>query len=37
MVLALHLVGVVLALIAAAGALAALALPRVRNTALARA
>jgi predicted MFS family arabinose efflux permease len=34
---ALHLVGAVLALIAAAGALAALALPRVRNTALARA
>jgi len=33
---ALHLVGAVLALIAAAGALAALALPAVRNTALER-
>jgi EmrB/QacA subfamily drug resistance transporter len=33
---ALHLVGVVLAVIAATGALAALALPAVRNTALAR-
>jgi Major Facilitator Superfamily len=33
---ALHLVGVVLAVIAGAGALAALALPSVRNTALAR-
>jgi EmrB/QacA subfamily drug resistance transporter len=33
---ALHLAGVVLALIAGAGALAALALPRVRNTALER-
>jgi len=35
-VAALHLAGVVLALIAAAGMLAALALPAVRNTALAR-
>ena len=33
---ALHLVGVVLAVIAGAGALAALALPAARNTALAR-
>jgi hypothetical protein len=33
---ALHLTGVVLAVIALAGALAALALPAVRNTALAR-
>jgi hypothetical protein len=33
---ALHLTGAVLALIAAAGALAALALPKVRNTALER-
>lgn len=33
---ALHLAGTVLAVIAAAGALAALALPRVRNTALDR-
>jgi predicted MFS family arabinose efflux permease len=33
---ALHLTGAVLALIAAAGALAALALPAIRNTALAR-
>ena len=36
-VAALHLAGVVLAAIAAAGALAALALPRLRNTALSRA
>jgi EmrB/QacA subfamily drug resistance transporter len=35
-VFALHLVGVVLAVIAATGVLAALALPAVRNTALAR-
>jgi hypothetical protein len=35
-VAALRLAGVVLALIAAAGMLAALALPAVRNTALAR-
>jgi hypothetical protein len=35
-VFALHLTGVVLAVIAATGVLAALALPAVRNTALAR-